>query len=49
MKILGKIKKDEWLDYVKKDVLCTAFCYARYPKRMEAFAKFGVKKARTPP
>ena len=24
-----KIEKDEWLLYVKQDVLCTAFCYAR--------------------
>ena len=23
-------KKDEWVDYVKNDVLCTAFSYARY-------------------
>ena len=22
-------KKDEWLPYVKNDVLCTVFCYAR--------------------
>ena len=24
-----KDKKGEWLDYVKHDVLCTAFSYAR--------------------
>ena len=27
--------KDEWLGYVKQDVLCTAFSYARYCKAME--------------
>ena len=30
MKILGKKKENEWLPYVKNDVLSTAFCYARY-------------------
>ena len=28
-------KKDEWLDYVKRDVIFTAFSYARYCKAME--------------
>ena len=28
-------KKDEWLDFVKNDVLCTAFSYAKYIKAME--------------
>ena len=27
--------KDKWLLYVEKDVLCTAFSYARYSKAME--------------
>ena len=27
--------KDDWLDYVKQDALCTAFSYARYTKVME--------------
>ena len=27
-------KKDEWVDYVKNNVLCTAFIYARYTKAM---------------
>ena len=27
-------KKDEWLPYVKQDVLCTAFSYGRYCKAM---------------
>ena len=30
-----KDKKSEWLDYVKIEVLCTAFSYARYTKAME--------------
>ena len=38
-----KDKKDEWLDYVKKDVLCTAFFYARYSKAMEEITGFGMK------
>ena len=38
-----KDRKDEWLDYVKNDVLCTAFCYARYSKAMEEITGFGMK------
>ena len=38
-----KDKKDEWLDYVKNDVLCTAFCYARYSKAMEETIEFSMK------
>ena len=30
-----KDKKDEWLGYVKNDVLWTAFSYARYSKAMK--------------
>ena len=30
-----KNKIKEWLPYVKNDVLCTAFSYARYIKSME--------------
>ena len=30
-----KDKRDVWLLYVKKDVLCTAYSYARYNKFME--------------
>ena len=32
-------KKDEWLPYVKIDVLCTADSYARYNKCKEGFSK----------
>ena len=38
-----KNKKDEWLDYVKNDVLCTAFSYARYSKAMEEITGVGMK------
>ena len=38
-----KDKKSEWLDYVKNDVLCTAFCYAKYCKAMEEITKFSMK------
>ena len=45
MKLLEKLteKKNEWLDYVKTDVLCTAFSYARYFKAIEEIKGFGVK------
>ena len=36
-------KKDEWLPYVKNDVLCTAYSYARYIKAMEEITGFSVK------
>ena len=36
-------KKSERLDYVKNDVLCTAFSYARYCKNMEDITKFSMK------
>ena len=35
--------KSEWLDYVKNDVLCTAFRYARYSKAMEEITGFSMK------
>ena len=38
-----KDKKDEWLDYVKNDVLCTAFSYARYSKAMQEITGFVMK------
>ena len=38
-----KDKKDIWLPYVKNDVLCTAYSYARYIKAMEEITKFSMK------
>ena len=38
-----KYQENEWLDYVKNDVLCTAFSYARYSKTMEHIRVFGMK------
>ena len=38
-----KNKINEWLPYVKNDVLCTAFSYARYCKAMEDFTGFSMK------
>ena len=35
--------KDVWLPYVKNDVLCTVFSYARYSKAMEEFTGFSMK------
>ena len=36
-------KKSEWLEYVRNDVLCTAFSYARYSKAMEEITGFSMK------
>ena len=44
-----KDKKDEWLDYVKQDVLCTAFSYARYCKSMEEITGFSIKDSLSAP
>ena len=33
-------EKDEWLDYVKQDVSCIAFSYARYGKAKEELHDF---------
>ena len=43
MKIIGEIKKDEWLPYVKNDVLCTAYSYARYCGAMQKITGFSMK------
>ena len=36
-------KMNEWLPYVKNDVLCTAFSYARYIKATEEITGFSMK------
>ena len=36
-------KKSEWLPYVKNDVFCTAYSYARYIKAMEERRGFSMK------
>ena len=36
-------KKDEWLEYVKNDVLGAASSYARYSNAMEDITGFGMK------
>ena len=38
-----KDKKDEWIDYVKNDFLCTACSYAGYLKAMEDLTGFDMK------
>ena len=38
-----KDKKDIWLPYVKNDVLCTAYSYARFIKAMEEITGFSMK------
>ena len=38
-----KDKKGIWLPYVKNDVLCTAYSYARYIKAMEEITGFSMK------
>ena len=42
-------KENEWLPYVKNDVLSTAFCYARYTMGMEELTVFGMKNSLTLP
>ena len=38
-----KDTKDKWLNYIKNDVLCTCFSYARYSKAMGEITGFGMK------
>ena len=40
-------RENEWLPYVKNDVLSTAFCYARYTMGMEELTGFGMKNKLT--
>ena len=38
-----KDKKDIWLPYVKNEILCTAYSYARYIKAMDEITGFSMK------
>ena len=42
-------RENEWLPYVKNDVLSFAFCYARYTMGMEKLTGFGMKNSLTLP
>ena len=42
-------KENQWLPYLKNDVLSTAFSYARYSKGMEKLTGFGMKNSLTLP
>ena len=42
-------RENEWLPYVKNDVLSTAFCYARYTMGVEELTNFGMKNSVTLP
>ena len=42
-------EKNEWLPYVKNDVLSTAFCYARYTMGIEELTGFVMKNSLTLP
>ena len=44
-----KEKENEWLPYLKNDVLSTTFSYARYSKGMEELTGFGMKNSLTLP
>ena len=44
-----KEKKNEWLPFLKNDVLSTAFSYARYSKGMEELTGFGATNSLTLP
>ena len=42
-------RENEWLSYVKNDVLSTAFCYAKYAMGMEELTELGMKNSLTLP
>ena len=42
-------KENQWLPYLKNDVLSTAFSYARYSKGMKELTGFGMKNSLTLP
>ena len=42
-------KENDWLPYVKNDVLSLVFCYARYIMGMEELTNFGTKNSLTLP
>ena len=44
-----KDKEDEWLPYVKNDVFCTGFSYARYCKAIEEITGFSTKDCLSAP
>ena len=43
--VTWEAKENAWLPYVKKDVLSTAFCHARYTMGMEKLTNFGMKNS----
>ena len=49
MRRIGKRKKNEWLPYLKNDVLSTAFSYARSAKAMEELTGYRKKNSLTLP
>ena len=42
-------KENEWLPYVKNDVLSIVFCYARYIMSLEKLTHFSMKNLATLP
>ena len=44
-----KDKIDEWLPYIKNDVLCTSFSYAKYCKALEEITGFSMKDCLSAP
>ena len=42
-------KENEWLPYVRNDLLSTAFCYATYTTGMGYLTSFGMKTSLTLP
>ena len=40
-----QVKENEWLPYLKNDVLSTNFSYARYYKGIEILTRFGMKNS----
>ena len=40
---IWEVNQNEWLPYLKNNVLSTAFSYARFAKGMEELTGFGMK------
>ena len=47
--IIWRDKKGDWLPYVRNDVLCTAYSYARYNKSMQEITGFSMKDCLSAP
>ena len=42
---IWEARENEWLPYVKNDLLSTVFCYARYTMGMQEWTNFGMRNS----